>query len=145
MINLILRNKTEEAVSSCLEQKKLVEALVLALDGSDDVKQQVKNAYFKKNKENNLSRVIYNASTKNVTDLVAHANVENWKEVAVGISSFTTDSSEYNSKMSELGDRILKPKMAKEMMLLFVIWQVGLWIKFQISGCKNCLIMSLNY
>ena len=30
------------------EQKKLVEALVLALDGSDDVKQQVKNAYFKR-------------------------------------------------------------------------------------------------
>lgn len=113
LINLILRNKTEEAVSSCLEQKKLVEALVLALDGSDDVKQQVKNAYFKKNKENNLSRVIYNASTKNVTDLVAHANVENWKEVAVGISSFTTDSSEYNSKMSELGDRILKAKDGK--------------------------------
>ncbi|EMG45527.1 Protein transport protein SEC31, partial [Candida maltosa Xu316] len=113
IINLVLNNKTEEAVSACLEQKKLLEALVLALDASEDVKDKVKNAYFKKHKENNLSRVLYNASTKDVTDLVAHANVDNWKEVAVGITSFTSDEAEYNSKMSELGDRILHAKDGK--------------------------------
>lgn len=113
LINLILSNKIEEAVSSCLEQKKLLEALVLALDASDDIKEQVKSAYFKKNKENNLSRVLYNASSKNVTDLVAHANVDNWREIAVGIASFTSDEGEYNSKLSELGDRILQSKGGK--------------------------------
>ncbi|RCK56363.1 Protein transport protein SEC31 [Candida viswanathii] len=113
LINLILSNKIEEAVSSCLDQKKLLEALVLALDASDDIKEQVKSAYFKKHKENNLSRVLYNVSSKNVTDLVAHANVDNWKEIAVGISSFTSDAAEYNSKLSELGDRILQSKGGK--------------------------------
>ena len=122
-----------------------MEALVLALDGSDDVKQQVKNAYFKKNKENNLSRVIYNASTKNVTDLVAHANVENWKEVAVGISSFTTDSSEYNSKMSELGDRILKAKDGKRNDAVVCYLAGGALDKISNLWLQNCLIMSLNY
>lgn len=113
LINLILKNKIEEAVSSCLEQKKLLEALVLALDAPNEIKEQVKSAYFKKNKENNLSRVLYNVSSKNVTDLVAHANVDNWKEIAVGISSFTSDEAEYNSKLSELGDRILQSKGGK--------------------------------
>ncbi|CAI5757311.1 unnamed protein product [Candida verbasci] len=108
LISLILNNKIEEAVNTCLDQKKLLEALILALDGTDEIKQQVKTAYFKKNKEDNLSRILYNVSSKNVTDLVANANVENWKEIALGITSFTTDSDEYNNKMTELGDRILQ-------------------------------------
>ncbi|KAI5951687.1 SEC31 [Candida jiufengensis] len=108
LINLILKNKIEDAVESSLSQDKLIDALVLALDASASVKENVKNAYFEKYKTNSLSRVIYNVSSKNVTDLVAHANVDNFKEIAIGITSFTTDTDEYNKKMSELGDRLLE-------------------------------------
>ncbi|KAG5417427.1 SEC31 [Candida metapsilosis] len=107
LINLILNNRIEDAVQSSLDQKKLVEALVLALDASDNVKQAVKTAYFKKHKEDSLARVIYNVSSRNVTDLVAHANVRDWKEIAKGIKAIAVDSKEYGDKMSELGDRIL--------------------------------------
>ncbi|KAI5958107.1 SEC31 [Candida theae] len=107
LINLILNNKIEDAVHSSLNQKKLAEALVLALDASKEVKEIVRTAYFKKNKEDSLARVIYNVSSKNVTDLVAHANVRDWKEIANGIKAIATDSDEYGDKMSELGDRIL--------------------------------------
>ncbi|CCG21209.1 Pga63 protein [Candida orthopsilosis Co 90-125] len=107
LINLILSNRIEDAVESSLDQKKLVEALVLALDASEQVKQSVKAAYFKKHKEDSLARIIYNVSSKNVTDLVAHANVRDWKEIAKGIKAIAPDSEEYNDKMSELGDRIL--------------------------------------
>lgn len=107
LTKLILKNKIDDAVDSCLEQDNLLEALVLALDSSAQVKEKVKNAYFSKHKESSLARVIYNATEKNVTDLVAHANVKNWKDIALGISAFATDSEEYSSKISELGDRIL--------------------------------------
>lgn len=107
LISLVLSSKIEDAVETSLDQKKLVEALVLALDASEQVKQSVRNAYFKKHKEDSLARVIYNVSSKNVTDLVAHANVRDWKEIAKGIKAIATDSDEYSDKMSELGDRIL--------------------------------------
>ncbi|KAI5958419.1 SEC31 [Candida margitis] len=113
LINLILSNKIEEAVESSLDQKKLVEALVLALDASENVKQAVKTAYFKKHKEDSLARVIYNVSSRNVTDLVVHANVRDWKEIAKGIAAISTDSQDYNNKLSELGDRILNSSDGK--------------------------------
>ncbi|KAG7662365.1 SEC31 [[Candida] subhashii] len=106
LIHLILNNKIDAAVDACLDSKKLEEALVLALDASTEIKEKVKSVYFKNNRESSLSRVLYNTSSRNVTDLVAHANIENWKEIAVGISSFS-DADEYDNRMSELGDRIL--------------------------------------
>lgn len=109
LIKLILNKNIDEAVSSCLEQDKLVEALILALDGSDAVKEKVRNSFFKKN-DNELARVLYSASSNNVTDIVCHADVANWKEIAMSISSFCTDVNEYNSKMTELGDRIIDSK-----------------------------------
>ncbi|CUM47625.1 Protein transport protein SEC31 [Debaryomyces fabryi] len=109
LIKLILNKKIDEAVSSCLEQDKLVEALILALDSSDTVKEKVRNSFFKKN-DNELARVLYSASSNNVTDIVCHADVENWKEIAMSISSFCVDVNEYNSKMTELGDRIIDSK-----------------------------------
>lgn len=106
---MILNKNIDEAVSSCLEQDKLVEALILALDSSDAIKEKVRNSFFKKN-DNELARVLYSASSNNVTDLVCHADVANWKEIAMSISSFCTDVNEYNSKMTELGDRIIDSK-----------------------------------
>ncbi|KAK6457580.1 component of the COPII coat of ER-golgi vesicles [Scheffersomyces xylosifermentans] len=107
-IKLVLANRTEEAVTAFLEKGKLVEALLLALDGPEDVKKRVRNAYFKKNADNELSRILYNVSSKNVTDIVSNADVADWKEIAAGIASFASDSNEFNSKITELGDRILE-------------------------------------
>ncbi|RLV90764.1 Protein transport protein SEC31 [Spathaspora sp. JA1] len=108
LISLILANKIEEAVSACLDQNRLVEASILAMDASENVKEKVRGAYFRSKGDDSICRIIYNASSKNVTDLVAYADVENWKEIAVAISSFCTkNSDEYNNKMTELGNRIL--------------------------------------
>ncbi|EGW35234.1 uncharacterized protein SPAPADRAFT_48258 [Spathaspora passalidarum NRRL Y-27907] len=107
LISLILANKIDEAISTCLDQDRLVEASILALDASEKAKEKVRSAYFTSKGDDNVCRIIYNASSKNVTDLVAHADVENWKEIAVAISSFSSDTDEYNNKMTELGNRIL--------------------------------------
>lgn len=113
LINLILNKKVDEAVSLCLDQNKLTEALILALDASETVKEKVRNSYFKKN-DSQLGRILYSASSNNVTDIVCHADVANWKEIAMSISSFCTDKNEYNSKMTELGDRIIDAKGSDE-------------------------------
>lgn len=114
LIKLILAKKIDKAVEVCLKQNKLEEAFVLALDGSNEIKQKVKNAYFKKNSKNTLSRVLYNVTANNVTDLVFNAEVDSWKEIATSISSFTSDSAEFNQKITELGDRILTSGNSKE-------------------------------
>lgn len=108
LIKLILSNKVEEAVSECLKLGKIVEALILALDAPQSVKDKVKNAYFKENDSSEVSRIIYNASSKNVLDIVSNADVEDWKEIATSISAFSADSNDFNSKIIELGDKILE-------------------------------------
>lgn len=110
LFKLILNGNLEGAVTECIQQERLVEALIIALDGSDESKAIVKNEYFKKNQENVLSRLLYSASSKNVTDIVAHADVSNWKEIAASISAYAADGEDYNSKITELGDRILESK-----------------------------------
>lgn len=102
----ILSNKIEDAVSVCLQEGKLLEALVLSLDLSAGVKQKVKNYYFK-NHSNVLSRLIYSASSGDVLDIVSNADISNWKEIASSISAYSKDELDFNSKIVELGDRIL--------------------------------------
>ncbi|CAH2355879.1 protein transport protein Sec31p [[Candida] railenensis] len=107
LTKLILAGKIDEAVSVSIEQGLLLEAFVLALDGSKDTKQLVKNEYFKTNESNSISRLLYSVSSKNVTDIVANADIQNWRDIATSISSYATDTDDYNAKISELGDRIL--------------------------------------
>lgn len=108
---LILSNKISEAVDQCLSQGKLVEALVLSLDQDSAVKDKVKAQYFKETNSDVLSRLIYSASSKSVVDLVANADIANWKEIASSIFAYCTDKNEFNSKIVELGDRILESQL----------------------------------
>ncbi|KAF3990787.1 hypothetical protein FT663_00666 [Candidozyma haemuli var. vulneris] len=107
LTKLILSNKISDAVDQCLGQGKLLEALVLSLDQNDAVKSKVKSQYFKETNSDVLSRLIYSASSKSVVDLVANADIANWKEIASSIFAYCTDKTEFNSKIVELGDRIL--------------------------------------
>ncbi|CAH6721682.1 protein transport protein Sec31p [[Candida] jaroonii] len=107
LTKLILTNKLEQAVNQCLATNNLTEALILALDASDDVKTKVKNAYFSK-ESSQLSRVLYSASIKDSTDILSHADVKDWKFIATAIESFAKDDTDFNDKVNELGDRVLK-------------------------------------
>lgn len=108
LVKLVLANKIEEAVRKCLEDGRLVEALVLALDAPDSVKETAKNAFFEKNTGDQLARVIYSASHKNVTDIVSNADVSDWREIAASILSFSSGENDFNNKIIHLGDRILE-------------------------------------
>lgn len=106
LTKLILSNKLDEAVDECIKQDKLTEALVLALDSNESIKSKVKKAFF--NKDNSeLSRIIYSASSKDIGDIVSNAEVDDWKLIANSITSYCTDQNDFNSKITELGDRIV--------------------------------------
>ena len=114
LIQLILANKTEEAVDTCLVQNKLTEALVLGLDASENIKLKLKNAYFNRTSSSTFSRVLYSASHKNVDDILENADVSSWKEIAVFISAFTKDPESFRTRITALGDRILQNPSSSE-------------------------------
>lgn len=107
LAKLLLSNKIADAVDICLEQGKILEALILSLEQSASVKENVKNYYFKNHSSDVLSRLIYSASSRDVLDVVSNADISNWREIASCISSYRKDNADFSSKIIELGDRIL--------------------------------------
>lgn len=107
LIKLLLANKISDAVSVCLEEGKLMEAMVLALNLDASVKDKVKNRFFEQTNDDVLARVIYSASTQSIVDVVANADISNWKEIASSISAYCKDKIEFNAKIVELGDRVM--------------------------------------
>lgn len=108
LAKLLLNNKVTQAIDACLQLGKLQEALILALDQDDSVKQKVKNTYFQQAGNSVLSRLIFSASSKDITDVIKNATLSNWKDIAGSILAYySTDSKDFNDKFVELGDRVL--------------------------------------
>ncbi|KAM9894234.1 hypothetical protein OXX69_011431, partial [Metschnikowia pulcherrima] len=107
LAKLLLSNKIKEAVSVCLEEGKLLEALVLAMNEDESVKRKVKSQYFQSAQSDVVSRLIYSASSKDVVDIVSNADIANWKEIAASIAAYCKEEASFNSKIVELGDRIM--------------------------------------
>lgn len=108
LAKLLLNYKIPEAVSLCLEEGKLTEALILALDQSEDIRKKVKNHYFSQSGSNVTSRLIYSASYKDISDIVANADISDWKDIAASVAAFCKDQDDFNHRMVELGDRIMQ-------------------------------------
>ncbi|GEQ72877.1 hypothetical protein JCM33374_g6565 [Metschnikowia sp. JCM 33374] len=107
LAKLLLSNKIGQAVSVCLEEGKLLEALVLSMDEDEKTKRKVKSYFFEQTKSDVLSRLIYSASSKDIVDIVANADISNWREIAASIAAYCTEETDFNSKTVELGDRIM--------------------------------------
>ena len=107
LAKLLLSNKIKEAVFVCLEEGKLLEALVLAMNEDESVKRKVKSQYFQLAQSDVVSRLIYSASSKDVVDIVSNADIANWKEIAASIAAYCKEEASFNSKIVELGDRIM--------------------------------------
>ncbi|KAJ8097316.1 hypothetical protein POJ06DRAFT_261049 [Lipomyces tetrasporus] len=94
------------AVDICLKDDRLSDAFMLALSGDDECRNKVQQAYFRKNTNGPpYIRVLSSIVGKNLADLVANADIENWKEVVVALCTFATDA-EFNSLIAELGERL---------------------------------------
>lgn len=110
----ILTNQIDKAAIECLKQDKLLEALVLALGQDKSLQDKVKHHYFRSQQNGVLLRLIYSASNRDVLDLVSNGDVANWREIASAVSAYSTDPEDFNSKINELGDRIIASGYSKE-------------------------------
>lgn len=108
LTELLLKNKLSQAVDICLQENKLLEALVLALSQDDTVKAKVKNHFFAQAGNSTLSRLIFSALSKEVSDIIQNADISSWKEIAESIQAYYgTDSADFKANFVALGDRIL--------------------------------------
>lgn len=134
---LVLSGDFSKAVSLCLENDKTIEALIVALNlKSEALKQKVLGHYFEHNiNENNdsLARLLYATSSlapsssgdgkpaDAINDLIENASVDNWKEIALGISTYVTDGAQFSAKITELGNRVYAAGSRDNALLLYFV------------------------
>ncbi|KAK9448003.1 uncharacterized protein V1518DRAFT_419425 [Limtongia smithiae] len=101
------------AVDIALKFDRLSDAFMLALSGDDACRKKVQAAFFEQKKNGpSYVRVLSAIVGKNLDDLVANANIVNWKEVVVALCTFSTDA-EFGTLISELGSRLDAARASK--------------------------------
>ncbi|ODV61457.1 Sec31p, partial [Ascoidea rubescens DSM 1968] len=112
----IILGNLESAVNILISQDKLNEAFLLAINSnSKSLLQRIKNEYFKKNSDSSLSRLLYNIDSKSkdsIDDLITNGDLSNWVDISLAVSTYVKDNAQYNTVMSELGDRLLSSKIS---------------------------------
>lgn len=109
-IKLILNNKTDDALDLCIANERLLEALIIAMNGSDSMKSKARGAYFAKfANESSFSRLLYSASTTDVSDVVENVEIDesSWKDVAKSIVAFSKGTPNFEKEMKILGNRLM--------------------------------------
>ncbi|KAG7900725.1 hypothetical protein KL905_002867 [Ogataea polymorpha] len=110
-VEKLLAGKNEEALEQCIKDNHILEALVIALNGSESMKKKVKNAYFTKySSKSTLARVLYSVSNGNVGDIVQNADIGSWKTIAGSVLAHSQGKPEFNDNFVKLGDRLLASK-----------------------------------
>ena len=107
-ITKLLQGDTEGTLDLCVADDHILEALVLALDGTNEMKAKVKSAYFSKfAKDSPLARILYSATNKDVSDIVENADISSWKRVARSILAYDgANDAKFSSHVTKLGTRL---------------------------------------
>ncbi|GMG38744.1 unnamed protein product [Ambrosiozyma monospora] len=107
-IKSLLAGEKEKSLDLCISNDKILEALVLSLNGTDSMKKKAQNAYFSKYASGtSLARILYSASNDNLADIVENADVESWKEIASSVLALNSGKPSFAENITKLGDRIL--------------------------------------
>lgn len=114
LVKAVLANKIDDAISICLDNNKLVEAAVLALDASKSAKQKVKDHFLAKNQDDRVARILYSVSCNDISDIVANANVSDWVEIGNAIKAFSSSPDQLAKRLVELGERLLQSSETDE-------------------------------
>ncbi|GAV28076.1 hypothetical protein PMKS-001544 [Pichia membranifaciens] len=107
-VTLLLSNKTDELLDLCIEKDHILEALIIALNGSQEAKDKAKSAYFRKYaKGSSFARLLYSSSNSSIGDIVKNADISSWTQIAKSIIIFSKGKPSFNVEMKLLGDRLL--------------------------------------
>lgn len=104
----LLSKNLNKAVDISLNEDKLIEALIIALNGPQELKDKVTNFYFNKfGDKDSCARLLYSVSSNNVSDLVENGDVANWREIGTAIKTYAASTEVSKAQFATLGDRIL--------------------------------------
>lgn len=111
-IKLLLSNKKSDVLDLCIEKDHILEALIISMDGPDDLKEKAKNAFFSKYANASpFSRLLYSSTSNSIGDIVKNADISSWNEIAKAIIKFSTGKPSFNVEMKLLGDRLSESKL----------------------------------
>lgn len=118
----LIKGNFDSAISKSLENDLLLEALVMALDSTDEtVKDIVKNTYFAKYaNKSSLSRIMYSTQKKDIEDMVDNLNIDQWKYTVKAIYNyFQDDQTKKNELLVKLGERLLDNNMRQDALIIY--------------------------
>ncbi len=115
----LLSGNIELAVELCLEQNRMADAIILALQGGPLLIQHVQDKYFEKcgSKELPLIRAVVNNDWNHVVNFVTISH--SWKEALVATLTYA-EHDQFSYLCSKLGYRLLEANMKEEALLCFI-------------------------
>ena len=116
----LLTGNIELAVELCLEQNRMADAIILALQGNPELIQKVQEKYFEKNtsKELPLIRAVVNKDWSQVINCVTIQ--QNWKEALVAVLTYA-ENDQFCDYCSLLGNKLEELNMKEEALLCFIV------------------------
>ncbi|CAB4253978.1 similar to Saccharomyces cerevisiae YDL195W SEC31 Component of the Sec13p-Sec31p complex of the COPII vesicle coat, required for vesicle formation in ER to Golgi transport [Maudiozyma barnettii] len=118
----LIKGNLDSAITKCLDDDMLLEALVIALDSTDaTMKEIVKNTYFTKYaNKSSLSRVMYSTQRKDIEDMINNLDIQQWRYTVKAIYNyFKTEESKRNELLVKLGDKLVEKNMRQDALIIF--------------------------
>lgn len=115
----LLTGNIELAVDLCLEQNRMADAIILALQGDPALVKKVQDKYFEKNgsKELPLIRAVVNNDWNQVINCVSIE--KNWKEALVAALTYA-EHDQVHQLCTALGNRLQDSGLKNEALLCFI-------------------------
>ena len=102
----------------CLEQNRMADAIILALQGDQHLMERVQAKYFEKSTSKELPLI--RAVVKNDwTQVIQNVNAGNWKEALVAVLTYAEDN-QMRTLCSKLGSRLMEVPMKEQALLCFI-------------------------
>lgn len=118
----LIKGNLDNAITKCLDDDKLLEALVIALDSTDaTMKEIVKNKYFAKYANtSSLSRVMYSTQKKDIEDMIDNLDIQQWKYTVKAIYNyFSNDETKRSELLVKLGGKLLDNNMRQDALVIY--------------------------
>lgn len=117
----LLKGQFEKAMTICLKEDRVADALIIANCGGKDLLEKAQSAYLaKKTQGPNYLRLLTSVIGKNLWDIVYNADLSNWKESLVTLCTYA-DPTEFPDLCEALGDRIIESGSAKDAAFCYVV------------------------
>jgi len=102
---LLLSGKLESAVNLCIQNDLIVNAILLGIVGGSELLQRAQEAYFQKNANSNLTRLVSAIVMGHWDQLVKTCSLDSWKEALAGALTYSS-AEEFSSLCEVLGHRL---------------------------------------